>query len=144
MPADGLSPIPISVRRAVICLWISVVLAAALTAWQLVGFVATADAVAAAVTGVLTAAVLALVAVKVGAGRGWARWLFLIGYILGSFLFIVFALLAPQMFFSLPALQQASGVAQFALQTSALVLMFTRASRQWFRGPHTARVTSAL
>ena len=144
MSADDSDAIPPSIRRAVICLWISVLLTAALTALQLFGLTANANVVVTALTGVITAALLALVAAKVTTRRGWARWLFVVLYILGSFTFIVSVLLAPKMFLSLPVLLQTSGVVQFALQTASLVLMFASTSRQWFKAPHAATSPSAL
>jgi len=143
-PPEVLHPKPTSVRRAVVCLWISVALTAALTAFQLVGVVATAEIVQIAVTGVVTAGLLALIAAKLAAGRGWARWLFMALYVFGSLMFVISVLLVPQVFLSTPALLQASAVVQFALQTAALVLMFTHASRQWFKAPHAESVPSAL
>ncbi len=124
---------PKSMQHAVTCLWLSTGLAAAMTVLYVVGVIATDSVVLTAVTGVITVAILALVAAKVSSARGWARWLFLVLYVLGSFISVLGVLLAPQVFFALPALSQGSTVLQFLLQTVALVLMFTKASRDWFK-----------
>ena len=124
---------PKSVQWAVVCLWVSVGLVSVLTVDSWVGLVGIPRGIASTVTNLLTLALLALVAIKLGAGRGWARWLFAVVYVLGSLMFVVSLLLAPQVFRSLPTVLQGSGIVQFALQTAALVLMFTEASRQWFK-----------
>jgi hypothetical protein len=111
---------------------------------QLIGILPTANVIQDAATGFITAGVLALVAAKLNIGRGWARWLFLFLYIIGSLISAVLVMLAPQVFIALPTLLQVSGIAQFALQTVALVLMFTRASRRWFRLSRTGVDSGAL
>jgi hypothetical protein len=124
------------VLRAAKSLWASAAVAAVLTLLQLVGVIATDNIGATAVIGCLTVALLGLMAEKTRAGRGWARWLFLIIYILGSLGFIATVVLAPQVFLAQPALLQGSAVVQFALQTAALAFMFSPSSRQWFRPAH--------
>jgi hypothetical protein len=126
-------PKPPPVRRAVSCLWISVLITLMGTAWQLAGLEASADIVSAATTGVVTAGIVALVAAKIGAGRGWARWLFGVLYVVGLLLWAVSLVVSPEAFLALSPLEQASMVVQFALQTCAVVLLFTRASREWFK-----------
>jgi len=129
---------PISVYRAVVCLWVS----AAVAIVSLIlhaKIVTTADVVIACIS----AALLALVAAKVGAGRRWARWLFVAVWILGSFSGMVMLALAPQAFLALPSTVQAIGVLQFALQTGALVLLFTRPSREWFSASDAASIADA-
>lgn len=143
-PPEVRGPIPASVRRAAQFLWVSVVLSAALGGLYFVGAVPSANFLVDAVTAVVTAAVIALIAAKVSAGRNWARWLFVVIYILGSVMFGVLVVLMPQAFLSLPGLLQVSALVQFALQTSALVLMFTRPSRQWFSATHVAASPTAL
>jgi hypothetical protein len=124
---------PPSVRHSVACLWVSAGLAAVLGLLQLSGILPTPDLKAAVATGLITVALLALVCVKVGAGRNWARWFFVGIYALGSVSFAVAALLWPQAFLSLPPLLKISAIGQFALQTAALVLMFTKPANVWFR-----------
>jgi hypothetical protein len=133
MSTDASSDKPKSVQRAVVCLWISVGLALIVTGAPFIGLLDSPDIVTATITNLVTAGFLALVAAKIGAGRGWARWLFAVVYILGSFAGIVSLLVAPQMFRSSPPILQGSGILQFALQTAAFVLMFTSTSRQWFK-----------
>ena len=85
------------------------------------------------ITDAITAALLALVAVKIAAGRGWVRWLYLIVYAAGTAFTVVFFLAVPKAFHALSPALQVNVVAQSALQTSALIFMFTAASRAWFR-----------
>jgi hypothetical protein len=110
----------------------------------LVGAVSSANLTVDVVTTFVTAALIALIAAKVGAGRNWARWLFVVIYILGSVMFTVVLIVMPQEFLSLPGLLQVSALVQFILQTYALVLMFTRASRQWFKALYVPASPSAL
>ena len=128
--ADPEAPRPVrptSVRRAAICLWISSALTLISPVLHL-AIVTTSDVVLTTVT----AALLALVAAKVADGRRWARWLYVALWVLGSFFGTVSFLLMPQVFLALPGTVQAVFVLQFALQTAALALLFTRASREWF------------
>ncbi len=69
-------------------------------------------------------------------GAHWARWLFVVIYALGSAGFSVLFIVMPQEFLSLPIVMQACGLIQVVLQTCALILMFSRASRQWFNAPY--------
>ena len=132
MNANAENSKPLSVRCAVTCMWISVVLAVIIAVLQFVGILPSANRVVVAATGIVTPAVLSLVAAKVSTGRNWARWLFIALCFMGSLLFMVSAVFAPQAFLLLPTPLQASGIVQCALQTVAAVLLFTRASRQWF------------
>ena len=123
---------PTSVDYAVACLWISVALTVALTASALAGLITTGQVLQDAVTNTLGAALTALIASKLNAGRNWARWLLVVLYALGSCVLIVAVLLAPQALLPLPPILIASGVAQFALQGAALAFVLSRSSRQWF------------
>ena len=125
-PNESRPPKPTSIRRAVICLWTSAAVALAALVLH-ANIVTNGDVVA----GGLSAALLALTAAKLGAGRNWARWLLLVVAGLGSLTFIVVVVLAPQVFLAYPGTVQAVGVIQFGLQISALFLAFTRESRQW-------------
>lgn len=125
-------PKPLSVKHAVVCLWISVAVTVASAGFH-VNILTAADVVVLAVT----ACLLAVVAAKVAARRGWARWLFLVVWILGSLSGIVVIVLAPRAFLAWPHTVQGIAVLQFAIQTVALLLLFTRASREWFRVSHT-------
>jgi hypothetical protein len=141
---EARGPKPASVRRAVQLLWISAVLSAALAGLYLVGAVPSVNYVVDAVTAAITSAVTALIAWKIGSGRNWARWLFVVIFILGSLMFVALLMFVPQAFLSLPGLLQASAVVQFGLQTSALILMFMGASGQWFRARPVAISPSAV
>ncbi|HYG54903.1 MAG TPA: hypothetical protein VD965_06370 [Burkholderiales bacterium] len=124
---------PGTISRAVTCLWIAAGLAALLTTLQIVGVMATESVTLTAITGVLTVTLLALVAWKIGEARAWARWLFVLLYALGAGVSVAGALAMPKFFLALPPVSQGSIVLQFVLQTAALVLLFTKPSRDWFR-----------
>jgi hypothetical protein len=129
---------PESVQRAVLCLWISVAgtfVSALLHASKLT--------VADVITLAITDAVLALVAIKCAAGRGWARGLFLAIWILGVLSGVAIVVLAPEAFLALPSTMQAIAILQLAIQTAALAFLFTRASRNWFDVPVAASASNA-
>lgn len=130
---------PQSIRRAVTCLWISAGLVALLTVVSWTGALGIPAGVGHTLTNLLTFLLLALVAIKINAGRNWARWLFAVVYVLGSLMFLVSLLLAPQVFRSFPAVLQGSTFLQFALQTVALVLLFIDTSGQWFKSLRVAK-----
>ena len=142
-PPQVRGPAPTAVRRAAQFLWASFVLSVALGGMYLVGAVPSPSLVVDVATTLLTAAVIALIAAKVRAGRNWARWVFVAMYIFGSVMFALLFIVMPQEFLSLPGPMQVLGLLQFTLQTCALVLMFTPASRQWFRALHAAASPSA-
>jgi hypothetical protein len=131
-------PKPVSIHRAVICLWVSAagtVVSAAFHA----SILTIADVVVLAIT----AGLLALVAAKVSAGRSWARWLFLVVWALGSLSGMAMVVLMPQAFRAWPSTVQAIAILQFVIQTAALALLFTRASREWFVVPDATSTTNA-
>ena len=107
-PSEPYGVRPLSVGRAVICLWASAGITGAGTVLQLVGVIPTADLTATIVIGLTTFALLAFVAEKIRAGRGWVRWLFLVIYILGSFGFIATMLFLPQVFLAQPLVSSLS------------------------------------
>ena len=119
---------------AAVCLWISAGVAVIGTGAYLIGLLESPDILNTTIVGLVTAALLGLIAAKIDAGRNWARWLFVVVYVFGSlYTSFVLLLLAPQAFRSLPLVMQGSALVQFVLQTTALVLLFTSASRQWFK-----------
>src|SRR5258706_1715424 len=126
-----------SVRAAVLCSWISVGLALALTVVQLNVHAGTAFRVFYAVTGIFTAVLLTVLAVLLTTGRGWARWLFLAIYLYGVFEFVkaipYMASLSSLISSLISPLDLGSGVAQLVLQTTALVLTFTTTARRWYK-----------
>lgn len=63
---------PLSIQRAVICLWMSAGLVALLTVASWVELQEIPSGVVPTLTNLVTLALLALVALKVGAGRNWA------------------------------------------------------------------------
>ena len=127
---------PLSVQRAATCLWASAGVTALLTILQGVGIVVTPNVGITVVTGCLTVALLGWIAEQIRAGRVWARWLFLVIYVLGLVAILSVAVFAPQLFLSQTPVLQTSSVVQLAVQTIALVLMFNPESRQWFGRPH--------
>ena len=88
-------------------------------------------------TGFLTFALLAFVAVMVGKGKRWAFWIFAFIYVFGSLAFVVSLALLPHEFRALPMSSKLSGVTHFALQTVALALLLAASSRQWFAAHRT-------
>jgi hypothetical protein len=143
-PPELKRPKPASLRRAIACLWVSVGLTVVLADAHLVGILATPDVIQASITAAIAASLLVLVAVNLSGGRGWARWLYVGVYVFRSFTFVVFLLLAPHAFLSMPVPDQVSAAVQLLPQTVALVLMFTRSSRQWFKDPHAGSSPSTL
>jgi hypothetical protein len=125
---------PQSIRAAVMCLRLSAAVAAVLTLLPLLGVLPLtgATAIATAITGFVTVGLLALVAAKINAGRGWARWLSAVIYTLGSFIFVLGSLLEPRTFSVLPTSSKVSAAVQFAIQTAALICVFLPGSRAWF------------
>jgi hypothetical protein len=85
------------------------------------------------VVNVISVLVLALATWKIASGRGWARWLFIVMYVLGSLGGALTSLLRPELFRVLPSMMIASAVIQLVLQTIAVALLFMRGSREWFR-----------
>ena len=124
---------PISLKRAVACVWVSVGLVAILTVISWLGLLDIPSGVGVTITNTITAGLLVFVSVKLGSGRNWARWLFTVVYALGSLVMILSLILASQIYFSSPAVLQVSGIVQLILQTAALVLVFTPTSGEWFR-----------
>ena len=131
-PAEPELPKPPAIARAAICLWISAAIVVLVTAFALAGS-DLRQALPAILISLFTFGLLVLVALKINAGRGWVRWLFLVLWLLGSAMFVVGLVMAPQAFLALPKLDQAVALVQFTLQTAALVFMFLPASGNWLR-----------
>lgn len=132
---------PPSMQRAVACFWISACLVLLLCAASLAGVGGVPGGASALATNLVTFALLAWVATKLGSGRNWARWVFAVLYVLGSLASAVSIVFLPEAFLSLSLLAKASSVVQFILQTAALLLMFTHPSCTWLRAK---KVASAL
>jgi glucan phosphoethanolaminetransferase (alkaline phosphatase superfamily) len=132
MPKLSSNDQPKSLRAAVLCLWLSVGIVALITlaTWaNVLGLISTPSLT---VNNLLTLALLVLIAFNIGAGRGWARWLFAVVYVLGALMTLYLVLFVPQSFRSMPTLLQVTGLLQLVLQTAAMVLVFVPASTQWF------------
>jgi hypothetical protein len=123
---------PVSVRRAAACLWGSAGLALVLTALEVVWPVEPGNPGETIAVGVIIAALLALIAAKTSTGRRWARWLYVFLYTVGTFSFLLVFLVNPSALHAYPTLLLMGTLVQFVLQTTAIVLIFKNASRQWF------------
>jgi hypothetical protein len=121
---------PQSVQQAVTFLWVSVGLLALLIIASWLGLLTIPGG--SDFTRLLSLAFMALVASNISAGRNWARWLFAVTCVLGYLFTLVGLLLVPQVLRQFSNVLLALGIAQFALQTAALFLLFTDASRYWF------------
>ena len=124
---------PQFLQWSILFLWISVgwIILLMVTAWfKFPGF---PKDVGPPITNTITIALLALIAMKISSGRNWARWLFGFVYVLGTISFFITLILNPQMFKANHLVIQVSTVLQFAIQTAALILMFTYQSNQWFK-----------
>ena len=132
MSTDASIEKPVSVRRAAACLWGSAGLALVLTALEVVLRVKPGNAGETIAIGVITTALLALIAAKTSAGRRWARWLYVFLYTVGTFSFVFVLLVNPGALRAYPTLLLMGTLAQFVLQTTAIVLIFKNSSRQWF------------
>jgi len=139
-PAELVGRRPQSVHIAALSLWVSAALAFVMVAIQVprlsslvtVGAMAPVQLVVTLATAIITVALLVLVAAKVNAGRGWARWLFLVVWIVGAGVMAAAVVYNPRGLQNMPPLIAASERLQWILQTTALVLMFVRPSREWF------------
>ena len=123
---------PNTVPGAAYCLWASAALVLLVTTAQITGLVANLSGTVgmAVAIGVGTAALLGVIAWYLSRGRNWARWLFAVIYVIGTLGLLA---ITPEAFLALPTILQANMILQFILQTVALILMFTRASNQWFK-----------
>lgn len=129
---------PVSIDRAALCLWIATALVLLVMTAQLLGWVSLVGSTPGMTAGVglVSAALLGFVAASVSARRSWVRWLFAVIYVLGTLGTVALVVITPEVFRALPPVLQANMIAQFTLQTIALVLMFTTASRQWLATRH--------
>jgi len=114
-------------------LWLSAVITALFTLTAYIGVFSLKIPGDAVISNLLTVAFLLLCAVKIGAGRNWARWLLLVVFSLGSLMLPVALVFAPQVVRSMPLHLVVVGFVQFAIQLAALILVFTPASKEWFR-----------
>jgi hypothetical protein len=130
---------PTALRAAVVCLWLSVGIVALLTLASWASVLGLSNTPSLTVNNLLTLALLVLIALKIDAGRGWARWLFAAVYVLGTLMTLYLALFVPQSFRSMPVTLQITGLVQLALQSAAMVLIFIQPSRQWFKAQRSAQ-----
>ena len=127
---------PKAVRLAVTCLATSTALSAVLTIVYWTGLLALPVGGSNFTNGV-TCAWLALATWKIAAGRGWARWLFIAFYVLGSVGMVIIMLVKPEVLHVLPTVLIASAFTQLGLQTAALIFLLSGGSPEWFRSKRT-------
>ena len=132
-PHEPEIPKPRAIGHAARCLWISVAVVVVTSGLALAGVSGPRDAVPLIAISLFSIGLLALVAWGLNAGRGWVRWLFLVLFLLGSGMFVVGIVFAPQAYLAMPRLDQATALVQFGLQTAALILMFTPAAGRWLK-----------
>jgi hypothetical protein len=114
-------------------LWLSAAIAALFAIAAYVGLLPLKTPGGAVVLPFITAAFLALCAVKIGVGRNWARWAMLVFFVLGLLMLSLAVTIAPQAMLLMPTLLVVYGFIQCVIQLAALVLVFMPASRVWFR-----------
>ena len=122
---------PEAATRAVALLWITLVIQAAGLAfiWRLYKLFGPIDfMVAGIITG--TWVMNAFLVAMIERGRNWARITALVLYLL-ALPFLVLSIMAT---WKMSPLAAGGAALQLVLQTIAMVLLFGRASREWFRG----------
>ena len=125
---------PHRVRQGIALLWASAAIVGVLTLATGVGLLPNVGPTAeTTITNLITIAMLAVVALKLAKRRNWARWFFVVVYGLGSGLFLLSLLVAPEVWLSFPLWTRFSAPLQFVLQTLALIFMFSSSANQWFR-----------
>ena len=139
-PVQAFGPRPRAVAMAAACVWVSLVVGLAATAPGMVDLLARARTGAIPMVTVATSlgttvigfALLAFIALKLTAGRGWVRWLYVAIYAFGLVSFVAIAVLMPQALGQMASWVLAASIFNWAVQGAALVLMFVRPSREWF------------
>jgi hypothetical protein len=131
-PEDRSTLSPRSVSGAVACLSVSAVSTAVLAAASWLGWLQVPTGATNSAWDVAAVIFLAWVTWKIAVGRGWARWVFIVVFLLGVGGSVV-AFLVPGLFRALPGVIVASAATQFALQTAAMMFLLAPSSRRWFR-----------
>jgi len=138
-PVVPAGPRPRSVLVAAACLWLSAAIVVVMVGTEigpimtgirtgslpLVGLAFTLAVLGFAV------GILVFIAVKLQAGRGWVRWLFVALYVLAIVVTVLGWMQAPEAYRASAPLATGAETFQFLLQTVALVFMFLRPSREW-------------
>jgi hypothetical protein len=131
MPEEDRGERPEEATRAVALLWITLVIQAAGLAfiWRLFRLFGLSDYI---VAGIITATwvINAFLVAMIERGRNWARITALVLYLL-ALPFLAMSIIAT---WKVSTLAAGSGALQMILQTIAMVMLFGRASREWFRG----------
>ena len=130
-PEEDRGERPEEATRAVALLWITLVIQAAGLAfiWRLFRLFGPIDYM---VAGIITATwvINAFLVAMIERGLNWARITVLVLFLL-ALPFLVFSIVAT---WKMSQLAAGSATLQVALQAIAMVMLFGRASRQWFRG----------
>jgi hypothetical protein len=132
-PAEPEVPKPAAIWWAAACLWTSAAIVVLTTSTGLAGGRVRAEMAQVVATALVSAGLLALVALLLNGRRSWARWLYLVIYALGIGSLALAIALAPRVFLSQLGIGQAILLVQAALQSAALILMFTPAAGRWLR-----------
>lgn len=129
-----------ALQKAALCLWIAAGLTLVVMIAQISGVVPGGGAVTVR-TGIFdigSAGLLALVAAKIAAGRGWAKWLYAVVYGFGSLLYAILVAVLPRLFIALPSILKVNVLVQFVLETAAMILIFSVTAQRWLRRGHAA------
>jgi hypothetical protein len=131
---DAVGFVPVSVKRAMALLWISVALLGAFVTAQAAGFfLHTANSAQDISANILTAGILAFLALKMRMRRNWARLAFLFLYAAGMLLVVTSFVVTPRMFFLMPTVSAVAAIVQLMIQSAAVVLLFVPSTRRWFK-----------
>ena len=124
---------PNAIKYSVGLLWLSAALTLLLTIAMLFKVLPFTVLPIDTVPNFITAFILGLCAYKISKGRNWAKWLLLILFVLGALIFPFIYFFAPDQITGMPGIVQVSGFVQCILQTIAIVLLFVKSSRGWFK-----------
>ena len=130
-------PVPMRVRLAVVAIIMAAVMTFAFKAGAALGVVRFAGTTPGAPEDILPAAlVLLLIGVlawKIFMGRDWARWIFMATVGFGMVALAMIFYWPTEFGVSVPPFARVANVIQFALNVTALVLLFTGDAGRWFQ-----------
>lgn len=120
---------PSSLRTAVFCLWASVIF---LFFFSLMLWIAN-PSILSVIIDLVNLGIMVILVTKISSGRNWARWIFTLLWLAGISIIGTSLLTEAKVFFSGPVIYLISGAIQSTLQTISVVLIFTKASNEWFQ-----------
>lgn len=123
--------LPNSIRSTIGCIAISALLEAAITLMKFFGFLPTRSAISTLIIGAIATGLLALLAFKIANHRMWAGRVF--AFIASAGVVVLANMILSGTFLAEPPLVRAVTLVQTFLQIVALLALFTRGSRKWFR-----------